>query len=46
MYPYSKAIAQAIILPTPELDVEEWTEEEVMAVPSMRGEGMLGASGK
>jgi len=46
VYPYEKAIAQAMILPTPDLDVEEWTEEEVMAVPSLRGEGQLGSSGK
>ena len=45
-YPYEKAIAQALVLPTPEIDVEEWTEEEVEAVPSLRGDGELGSSGK
>lgn len=45
-YPYEKAIAQALVLPTPEIDVEEWTEEEVEAVPSLRGAGQLGSSGK
>lgn len=46
VYPYEKAIAQAMILPVPDLDVEEWTEEEIMSVPSLRGEGQLGSSGK
>lgn len=46
IYPYEKAIAQGLILPVPELDVEVWEESEVMAVPSMRGEGQLGHSGK
>jgi len=46
VYPYEKAIAQAIVLPTPALDITECTEEEVMSVPSLRGEGQLGSSGK
>ena len=46
IYPYSKAIAQALVLPVPEVEVEELTYEELQAIPSERGLGALGSSGK
>lgn len=45
-YPIEKAIAQFVILPVPEVNIEEITEEELMECSSERMEGMLGASGK
>ena len=46
LYPYTKAICQVLIIPVPEVDVEEYTYEELKAVPSKRGVGCLGSSGK
>lgn len=45
-YPYTKAICQALVIPVPENDVEEYTYEELKAIPSARGNGRLGSSGK
>lgn len=45
-YPYSKAIAQALIIPVPEVDVEELSYEDLQIIPSERGLGALGSSGK
>lgn len=45
-YPYEKAIAQALLLPVPTADVEEYTYEEIQSIPSERGNGALGSSGK
>lgn len=46
VYPYDKAIAQALVLPVPEVEVEELTYEELQTIPSERGLGALGSSGK
>lgn len=46
LYPYEKAIAQLILIPVPVADVEEYTYEELKAIPSKRGIGVLGSSGK
>lgn len=46
IYPYEKAICQALLTPVPTVDVEEYTYEELKAIPSTRGEGRLGSSGK
>ena len=46
IYPYEKAICQALIIPVPTVDVEEYTYEELLAIPSSRGTGSLGSSGK
>lgn len=46
IYPYEKAICQALIIPVPTVDVEEYTYEELLAIPSSRGTGALGSSGK
>ena len=45
-YTYEKAIAQAILIPVPTTDIEEYTYEELKAIPSKRGFGMLGSSKK
>ncbi len=46
VYPYEKAICQALVIPVPTVDVEEYTYEELKAVPSSRGMGALGSSEK
>lgn len=45
-YPYEKAIAQVLLLPVPTTDVEEYTYDELKVIPSVRGTGALGSSGK
>lgn len=46
LYPYEKAICQALILPVPEVEIEEYTYEELKAISSERGTGRPGSSGK
>lgn len=46
LYPYEKAICQALVVPVPEVEIEEYTYEELKAIPSERGTGRLGSSGK
>lgn len=46
VYPYAKAIAQALVLPIPEVEVEEISYEDLKAIPSERGLGCLGSSNK
>ena len=46
VYPYSKAIAQALLVPVPKVNVEEITYEELQQISSERGLGALGSSGK
>ncbi len=46
IYPCSKAICQALLLPVPKSEVEEITYEELKAIESNRGDGKLGSSGK
>jgi len=43
-YPVTKAIAQALILPVPDINIEECKEEELDS--TTRGEGCLGSSNK
>jgi dUTP pyrophosphatase len=45
-YPYTKAICQALLIPIPKVVVEEYTVDEIKAIPSQRGEGGWGSSGK
>ena len=45
-YPYSKAIAQAVVLPVPKTKVVELELSELLSNKTDRGEGMLGSSGK
>lgn len=46
IYPYDKALAQLVPHPVPKLDTREITYEELQAIPSKRGLGKLGSSGK
>ena len=46
VYPYAKAIAQALVIPVPEIEVEEIPYEDLKAIKSERGLGALGSSGK
>ena len=46
VYPYSKAIAQALIAPVPPTEVEEISYAELKAIKSKRGMGALGSSNK
>lgn len=46
VYPYTKAICQAIILPVPAVHTKEVSVEEIMAIDSERGTGSVGSSGK
>lgn len=45
-YPYSKAIAQLIVHEVPKMNAKEISYEELQAIPSKRGTGALGSSGK
>ena len=45
-YPYEKAICQAVLLPVPKMKSVEISVEELKAIPSERGEGKIGSSGK
>lgn len=46
IYLLSKAITQGVLLPVPDFDVEEITEEEMLSRDTERGEGRLGSSRK
>lgn len=46
IYPYSKAICQCLMVRVPKVTFEEISVEELKAIPSVRGEGRLGSSGK
>ena len=46
IYPYTKGIAQAVLLPVIKEEQVEVTYEELLKIPSDRGTGMLGSSGK
>ena len=46
VYPYEKAICQALLLPVPKVSIEEITYEELKNIASKRGTNMLGSSGK
>ena len=46
LYPYEKAIAQALVIPVPKTVVEEVSYEELQNIKSERGLGALGSSGK
>jgi dUTP pyrophosphatase len=44
VYPYSKAIVQAIVTPVLETNEQELSYEDLKAIPSERGLGKLGSS--
>ena len=46
IYPYTKAIAQLIVHEVPRMNVKEVTYEELLKIPSKRGVGAFGSSGK
>jgi len=46
IYPKSKAICQALLLPVPKVELEEITYDELLLIKSERGLGKLGSSGK
>jgi dUTPase len=46
IYPYSKAICQFTVDIVPDLKSKEITYEQLKAIPSKRGDGQLGSSGK
>ena len=46
VYPYEKAICQALFLPVPKMIVSEINIDELKQIPSKRGDGMLGSSNK
>lgn len=46
IYPYEKAICQALLQEVPDVKIEEVTEEQLMAMESERGTGKLGSSNK
>jgi len=43
-YPYTKAIAQALLLPVPKVTINELTYDDLKNISSERGLGMLGSS--
>ncbi len=45
-YPYAKAIAQIVVHQVPKMNVSEISYEDLQKIPSKRGEGALGSSGK
>lgn len=45
-YPYSKAIAQLILVPVPKVEVKELSYEELSKIKSERGTGKLGSTNK
>lgn len=46
VYPYSKAIAQALVIPVPKVEIEEISYDELKEIKSERGMGKLGSSNK
>ena len=46
VYPYEKAICQALFVPLAQLTARTVTAEEILSIPSQRGAGRLGSSGK
>jgi dUTP pyrophosphatase len=46
IYPYTKAIAQALVVPVPKVKIEEISYEELQSIKTKRGNGALGSSNK
>ncbi len=46
IYPYLKAICQALILPVPKMNAKEISYDDLKSITSERGMGMLGSSQK
>ena len=45
-YPYSKGICQLLLIPIPKAEIVELSVDELQSIPSKRGEGKIGSSGK
>lgn len=45
-YPYSKGICQLLLVPVPKANIQEISVKELQSIPSKRGEGKIGSSGK
>lgn len=45
-YSYDKAIAQAVVHNVPKMNSQEITYEELCSIPSNRGDGNIGSTGK
>ncbi|OME54154.1 hypothetical protein BSK59_16040 [Paenibacillus odorifer] len=46
VYPYTKAIAQLLLIPVIDAKVKEISLESLQAIPSIRGKGKVGSTGK
>ena len=46
IYPYTKAIAQLVVHEVPKMNVKEISYNDLKKIPSKRGVGVLGSSGK
>lgn len=46
LYPYEKAVCQAVLLQAPNFETKEVSMEELLSISSKRMEGRLGSSGK
>ena len=46
LYPYDKAICQGMIVPSPDVVFEEISYFDLLSIPSTRGIGCLGSSGR
>lgn len=46
LYPYEKAICQGVFVPVPKVELQEISFEELKDIPSERGDGCLGSSGR
>lgn len=46
IYPYTKGIAQLLLVPVPSTKVQEISVNELKSIPSKRGSGKLGSSGR
>ena len=46
IYPYTKAIAQLVVHEVPKMNIKEVTYDALLKIPSKRGTGALGSSGK
>lgn len=46
IYPYNKAIAQLLVHEVPDMNIYEVSFDELKNIPSNRGNGSLGSSGK
>jgi dUTP pyrophosphatase len=46
IYPYTKGICQAVVLPVPKMNVQEISLDVLKSIPSKRKDGKIGSSGK